>query len=206
MRRAYYPEQRTERYDLGYLGTYSADRQPALDRLLLEPARRWTAGRFVVAGSQYPATRLVPRTSTPRARAPPEHRSFYNAQRVHAEHHARRHAAKQATRRASGCSRPAPVARPIISDRLAGSGGLLRAERELFIAESSADVLRLLRHTSDDERRAVGESGRRGCSPEHTAAHRAEALEGYLREIWSPRSLGKRRPATPLTANVRGLS
>ncbi len=29
-----------KRWDLGYLGTYSEDRQPALERLLIEPARR----------------------------------------------------------------------------------------------------------------------------------------------------------------------
>ena len=43
------------RWDLGYLGTYSPDRQPALDRLLLQPARRLPRMRFVVAGPQYPA-------------------------------------------------------------------------------------------------------------------------------------------------------
>ena len=46
----YYPEQREDLWDLGYLGTYSSDRQPVLQRLLLEPARRWPAGRFAVAG------------------------------------------------------------------------------------------------------------------------------------------------------------
>src|SRR5437763_1359573 len=40
--------------DLSYLGTYAADRQPALDRLFLEPARRLPPRRFVLGGSQYP--------------------------------------------------------------------------------------------------------------------------------------------------------
>ena len=54
--REYFPiAAATKHYDLGYLGTYSADRQPALDRLLLEPARRWREGSFYVAGAQYPA-------------------------------------------------------------------------------------------------------------------------------------------------------
>src|SRR4051812_27702457 len=42
--------------DLGYLGTYSPDRQPRLERLLLEPARRAPARRFVVVGAQFPDT------------------------------------------------------------------------------------------------------------------------------------------------------
>jgi spore maturation protein CgeB len=40
------------RWDLSYLGTYSPDRQPTLERLLLEPARRAPDLRFAVAGPQ----------------------------------------------------------------------------------------------------------------------------------------------------------
>jgi spore maturation protein CgeB len=36
----YYPELRDRRWILGYLGTYTPDRQPAVERLLVEPARR----------------------------------------------------------------------------------------------------------------------------------------------------------------------
>ena len=52
----YYPEDVESEYDLGYMGTYSADRQPALQRLLVEPAQLWPSGRFVVAGPQYPGS------------------------------------------------------------------------------------------------------------------------------------------------------
>ncbi|HET6314320.1 MAG TPA: glycosyltransferase, partial [Chloroflexia bacterium] len=48
-------------YDMGYMGTYSDDRQPPLDLLMLEPARRWAEGRFVVAGPQYPEHIVWPR-------------------------------------------------------------------------------------------------------------------------------------------------
>ena len=46
----YFPEPLPSKWDLGYMGTYSDDRQPALDELLLRPAREWNGGRFVVAG------------------------------------------------------------------------------------------------------------------------------------------------------------
>lgn len=51
----YYPEPSVQHWDLGYLGTYSPDRQPALETLLIEPARCWPRGRFVVAGPSYPS-------------------------------------------------------------------------------------------------------------------------------------------------------
>src|SRR3954471_7161433 len=77
----YYPEPRAPRWQLGYLGTYSPDRQPALDRLLVEPARAWPEGRFSVAGPQYPVldwpTNIERHDHVP----PPEHRAYYNAQR-----------------------------------------------------------------------------------------------------------------------------
>src|SRR5438270_1812432 len=45
---AYPPLDMPKRWDLSYLGTYSADRQPTLERLLIEPARRMPERRFVV--------------------------------------------------------------------------------------------------------------------------------------------------------------
>jgi len=39
---------------LSYIGTYAADRQPALRQLFLEPARRRHNSRFVLAGAMYP--------------------------------------------------------------------------------------------------------------------------------------------------------
>jgi len=79
---AYAPAAPAGRWDLGYLGTYSDDRQPVLERLLCEPARRRGASRFVVAGPQYPADLSWP-ANVDRIEhlPPPEHPGFYGAQR-----------------------------------------------------------------------------------------------------------------------------
>jgi len=53
---AYPPLDVPKKWDLSYLGTYSDDRQPVLDKLLVEPARRLPHLKFVVAGPQYPDT------------------------------------------------------------------------------------------------------------------------------------------------------
>jgi spore maturation protein CgeB len=50
----YQPQQREQRWDLGYMGTYCPDRQRILETLLLEPARRFTDARMVVAGPSTP--------------------------------------------------------------------------------------------------------------------------------------------------------
>jgi len=42
------------RADLSYLGTYSADRQDAMERFFIAPARAKPAALFVIGGAQYP--------------------------------------------------------------------------------------------------------------------------------------------------------
>src|SRR5439155_25459964 len=37
----YFPSAQPKRWDVGYMGTYSDDRQPALERLMVDPARQW---------------------------------------------------------------------------------------------------------------------------------------------------------------------
>ena len=75
----YRPLDLPERFALGYLGTYSADRQQALERLLIEPARRLPEERFVVAGPQYPESLAWPANVLHHDHVPPErHPEFYS--------------------------------------------------------------------------------------------------------------------------------
>ena len=78
----YRPVDAARRYAFGYLGTYSADRQEALERLLLAPARLLPHERFVVAGPQYPDTGSWPGNVEVVEHVPPgEHPRFYGSQR-----------------------------------------------------------------------------------------------------------------------------
>ncbi len=78
----YYPEPADHKWLMGYLGTYSDDRQPRVESMLNEPARRLSGRNFVVAGPSYPSGIDWPANV---ARVdhipPPEHRHFYNGQR-----------------------------------------------------------------------------------------------------------------------------
>ena len=103
----YFPDFSAEKkYDLGYLGTFSADRQSALDALLLAPATMWAAGRFIVAGPQYPESIRWPANVQRVAHlSPAEHRDFYNAQRW-TLNITRAEMRRWAGRRACGCLKP----------------------------------------------------------------------------------------------------
>jgi spore maturation protein CgeB len=167
--------------DLGYMGTYSDDRQPTLEALLLAPARAWPEGRFEVAGAQYPAGIAWPANVRYTAHLPPaQHRAFYNRQRFTLN-------VTRADMIRAGWSpsvrlfEAAACGTPIISDRWDGIETLLEPGREIFLADSPAEVARLLRDLPDQERRAVGERARRRILAEHTAAHRAAELEAHAR-------------------------
>lgn len=76
------PADRPPRWALGYLGTYSADRQSALENLLFGAARRLPNEEFVVAGAQYPADVQWPPNITRIEHLPgSEHAQFFASQR-----------------------------------------------------------------------------------------------------------------------------
>lgn len=78
----YYPEPHPTQWDLAYLGTYAADRQPALENLLVDVARAHGERRFAVAGPQYPESLKWPSNIDRIEHLPAsEHRAFYNSQK-----------------------------------------------------------------------------------------------------------------------------
>ena len=171
------------RWDLGYLGTYSDDRQPPLDELLLEPARRAPSLRFAVAGPQYPPEIAWPANVERMEHVPPsEHPAFYAAQRFTLN-------ITRADMRRAGWSpsvrlfEAAACGVPVISDRWPGLTDLFAEGEEILLADTAQDVLRHLETVSDDERRAIGERARARVLAEHTAARRAEQLEAEVAQV-----------------------
>jgi spore maturation protein CgeB len=181
----YFPEPQPLAWDLGYMGTYSDDRQPTVEALLLQPARQWADGRFVIAGPQYPARDTWPVNVEYTPHLPPaEHRAFYNRQRYTLN-------VTRADMIAAGWSpsvrlfEAAACATPIVSDRWSGIETLFVPDREIFLADTPQRVLQILRETAEDERSALAERARARVLAEHTAAHRARQLEAYALEALS---------------------
>jgi spore maturation protein CgeB len=173
---AYRPLQETPRWDLGYLGTYSDDRQPGLERLLIEPARLLPEGDFAVAGPQFPEGIEWPgNVERIEHVAPAEHPGFYASQRFTLN-------VTRAQMRAAGWSpsvrifEAAACGVPVISDRWDGIDQLFAPGEEILIADSAADVLGYL-ETGEDKRLALGERARARALAEHTAERRCEQLE-----------------------------
>jgi spore maturation protein CgeB len=181
----YYPEQQQQQWDFGYLGTYSEDRQPALQRLLLDTARRWGGGRFVVAGPQYPPGISWGDNVERIEHLPPaRHRAFYCAQRF----------TLNVTRAAMIRTGYAPSVRlfeaaacatPVISDDWAGLETIFSPGTEILVVRKPRDVLDWLVDMPELERRAMGAAARERVLREHTSARRALELEGYAHEALS---------------------
>ena len=178
----YAPEARDWSYDLGYMGTYSADRQAALQGLLIEPSQRWPRGRFVVVGPQYPASIRWPANVTRIDHLPPSaHRSFYNAQRFTLN--ITRTAMRQAGYAPSvRLFEAAACATPIISDAWPGLETFFVPGSEILISRSAGETLRYLHDISAEERHALGARARTRVLAEHTAGHRAATFETYVLE------------------------
>jgi spore maturation protein CgeB len=172
----YFPEPRERRWALGYLGTYSDDRQPTVEELLVEPARLRPADSFVVAGPQYPPELRWPANVERLDHvAPLEHRSFYAQQGLTLN-------VTRADMVAAGWApsvrlfEAAACAVPVVSDWWEGLDELFEPGEEIVIVRNADDVLAAL-ELSDAERRAIGERARARVLAEHTPALRAATVE-----------------------------
>ena len=189
----YAPTGARKRWDLSYLGTYSGDRQPTLERLLLEPARAMPERRFVVAGPQYPADIVWPANVERIEHLPPaEHAAFYSASRLTLN-------VTRADMIAAGWSpsvrlfEAAACGTPIISDIWDGIESLFAPGRDILLAkDASAVEAALVRHDLE----AIGTNGRDRVLATHTAERRAAQLDDHLVEALRNRS----RASVPLRA------
>ncbi len=181
----YFPEKIEKRWDLGYLGRYSRDRHPGLERLLIEPAQTWSAGRFVVAGPQFPESIRWPENiERIEQLGPDEHRSFYNEQRC-TLNVTRAQMVKAGFSPAVRLFEAAACGAAIVSDYWPGLETLFVPGEEILIGRSAGDVLSILRDTPERKLRQMGEQARRRFLAEHTSAHRAVEFENHVLEAIS---------------------
>jgi spore maturation protein CgeB len=176
----YYPEPSVKCWDLGYLGTYSPDRQAALETLFVEPARRWLQGRFVVAGPLYPPELTWPANVQRIEHLPPaEHRAFYNVQRFTLN-------ITRADMVRAGYSpgvrlfEAAACGTPVVSDYWPGLETFFAIGTEILILEKPEEAMHYLRELPELECVALGRRARARVLAEHTAGHRATELEAYI--------------------------
>jgi spore maturation protein CgeB len=160
---------------LSYIGTYAADRQPALEALFVEPARRLPTERFVIAGAQYPHS--FPWTTNiffVRHLPPVEHPAFYASGRL----------TLNVTRRAMAEMGWCPSGRlfeaaacgvPILSDPWDGLADFFTPGREILVGGDTAAALAALALPSG-ELAEIAQRARERVLDEHGAGRRAREM------------------------------
>ena len=170
---------------LTYLGTYAADRQEALERLFVTPARALPQERFIIGGAQYPqdfpwATNIWFLRHVP----PPDHPGFYASGRL----------TLNVTRRAMAEMGWCPSGRlfeaaacgvPILSDTWPGLETFFTPGEEILIATTPQQALAALA-TPPDQLRAIALRARERTLAQHTAAIRAGQLLAALDAAHAP--------------------
>ena len=160
---------------LSYLGTYAADRQAALERLFVKPARALPDQRFVIGGAQYPdGFPWTPNTFFVRHLPPPIHPAFYCSSRITLN------VTRDAMARAGWCPsgrlfEAAACGVPILTDDWAGLDSFFEPGREILVARSTDEALAALR-TSPGELSAIARRARDRTLSEHSAARRAAEM------------------------------
>jgi spore maturation protein CgeB len=161
--------------DLSYLGTYAQDRQEALERLFLEPARRTPGKKFVIGGALYPEDFPWSENVWFVCHVPPPlHPAFYCSSNL----------TLSVTRSAMAEMGYCPSGRlfeaaacetPVVSDRWEGLEEFFEPGREILIAAEAGDVVDALALPPDELRR-IGSAARERVLDEHTSEHRSREL------------------------------
>lgn len=177
------------RWDLSYLGTWSADRQPTVDSLLCAAARALPDSRFCVAGPQYPLDIEWPDNVERIEHVPPaEHPAFYAASRFTLN-------VTRADMIEAGWSpsvrlfEAAMCGCPVISDVWEGLDRLFEPGREILLARTTDDVIAALRGIPHEKAREIGDAARQRALREHTSRVRAGELERHLEEAMAGKPL-----------------
>lgn len=179
----YFPEAIEKTMDLGYLGTYSDDRQPPLEKLMFDAATKWPEGSFTVAGPQYPESVQWPSNIDHIHHLPPaEHRKFYNAQRF-ALNITRADMIKAGYSPSVRLFEAAACGVPIISDFWEGLDSVFEIGTEILVSNSGEETLNYLQTIDDASRTEIGKRARAKILASHTASHRAAELVAYAYEL-----------------------
>ena len=160
---------------LSYIGTYAADRQAALERLFVEPARVRSSDRFVIAGAQYPQSfPWTANTFFVRHLPPPEHPAFYSSSRMTLN------VTREPMARMGWCPsgrlfEAAACGVPILTDEWPGLDRFFSPGDEILVADNAERALMALA-LPDADLAAIARRARERTLDEHSATRRAAEM------------------------------
>jgi spore maturation protein CgeB len=165
--------------DLSYLGTYSPDRDEALRKLLLEPARRFPERKFIIGGSMYGSEfPWLPNIFFVSHLPPAQHPAFYCSSKV-TLNVTRGPMAELGYCPSGRLFEAAACGVPVFSDDWPGLTAFYQAGSEILIGKTTDDAVEMLGRSAEDLAR-IGRAARERTLAEHTCHERAKDLERIL--------------------------
>lgn len=176
----YYPLPLPKKWKMGYLGTYSPDRQPKVNELLLEVANNSPEEKFILAGPQYPETINCPSNVEMVNHIPPhEHNHFYNSQQF-TLNITRDDMVKMGFSPSVRLFEAAACGIPVISDKWEGIETIFKPEKEILLVDKAEDVRFYFQNISPQEAMQIGQNARNKVLKYHTSKIRARQLLNYV--------------------------
>jgi len=173
------------RADLSYLGTYSPDRQEALQDLLVEPARARPDKRFVIGGAQYPQQfPWQPNIFFVRHMPPVEHPAFFSSSRL-TLNVTRRPMAQMGWCPSGRLFEAAACGTAMLSDVWEGFEAFFTPGEEILPVRTADDVVAAL-DLDDTEIARLGAAGRERALAEHTSDRRCTELIAAVEAARAP--------------------
>jgi spore maturation protein CgeB len=167
-------------WDLSYMGTYAPDRQPKLEQLLCQPARRRARSRFIVAGPQYPPSIVWPgNVERVTHLSPRHHAAFYGASRL-TLNVTRREMVMAGYSPSVRLFEAAACATTIVSDNWPGLPAFFIPGKEVLLPGCADDVLRYLSGYDEHELYRIGRAARERVLGGHTSDIRAREFEAAV--------------------------
>lgn len=167
--------------DLSYLGTYSADRQKALEELFLKPALLRPEKRFLIGGAMHQdRTNWSSNVRYLEHVAPPAHREFYSSAPL-TLNVTRASMAQQGFCPSGRLFEASACGVAILSDWWEGLNHFFEPGSEILVARSTDDSLQALQLDAGQLRRIGGRARTRTLDC-HTAAMRARRLVALLED------------------------
>ncbi|HKH49950.1 MAG TPA: glycosyltransferase [Thermoanaerobaculia bacterium] len=161
--------------DLSYLGTYAADRQPVLENLLLEPARRLPDRRFVIAGAQYPESfPWEPNVWFVRHLPPADHPAFFASSPL-TLNVTRADMARMGWCPSGRLFEAAACGTAVLSDTWEGLGDFFEPGREILLATTPVEAMAAISLPRDEVAR-IARAARERALAAHTADQRAREM------------------------------
>jgi spore maturation protein CgeB len=167
---------------LSWLGTYAADRQPALEELFVSPAQLRPGDRFLIGGAQYPEHFPWSRNIYFVHHVPPsEHAEFFSSSRL-TLNVTRAPMARMGWCPSGRLFEAAACGAAVLSDQWCGLDEFYTPGEQILTARLAADTLAAL-DMSDAQLQSIGRAARERTLAEHTSSNRARQLIRYLEQL-----------------------